>query len=345
MIIPWYVLLIAICVGIVQIAVGVAIGRLLPVTTSGKPGVGRMSRHEAKRELENVRGLTHKLYNMMSDMSNNVGQQRIRVEQLTKEFNAMADEQEGNSTFKNATRDVLSGLQTVTTTLAKRLADVETELRKRTSEVDQRLSEYDAEGLLGLPTRAFLEASVDERIEDYRRRHTRFSLGIIDLDKLGETNSHYGEAAGDRLLRATVDAIKQTVGRSTVIAKVGDDEIGVLFMNCSGEAAVDKLNEAQHLASESTIAVSNGILRPAFSFGVAEYAPKEKPGALFSRCDQALSAAKENGRDRGYRHDGEDCLPVDTSTEDTATSADSDGDLDSCFAEIRERLKEVTANE
>ena len=341
MMLPWYVLLIAIIVGIVQIAVGVAIGRLLPIGPPGKSGAGRMTRHEARQELETVGELTRKLYTMMSDMSNDVGRQRIRVEQLTKEFNAAAEERGGDEQFKSATRDVLSGLQGVTKKLAERLSQVETELRERSAEVDQRLGEYDGDPMLGLPSRLFLEASISERIEDYRRRHTPFCLGILDMDKLGETNEQYGNAAGDRLLRTAVDAVKQVAGRTAVVARMGDDEIGVLFTNRSLAIAENKLNEARHLAAASTVAVPDGTLRPTFSFGVAEYEPREQVASLMARCDEALVAAKDAGRDRGCRHDGDECVQI-AVPDSEADDSDATEDMDSCFAEIRERLKEVT---
>ena len=98
---------------------------------------------------------------------------------------------------------------------------------------------------------------------------------------------------------------------------------------------------ARSLAAASAVAVSNGTLKPSFSFGVAEFTKKEKVGALIARCDEALVSAKEEGRSRGCRHDGEICAPIDVSADESAES-DTDGDLDSCFAELRERLKEVT---
>lgn len=345
MVVPWYVLLIVVGVGIVQIAVGVAIGRLLPVIPSSKPLAGRMTRHEAKRELEGVSELTHKLYNMMADLSNDVGRQRIRVEQLTKEFNAVAEERTGDSKFKKATRSMLGELQSVIERMAQRISDVETELRDRASEVDQRLGEFDADPLLGLPSRAFLEASMAERIDDCRRRGTPFSLGSVDMDQLGETNARFGTAAGDRLLRTAVDAIKQAIGRTATIARMGDDEIGILFPNCDLHSAAEKLTAARLRASESTLGVPSGTLRPLFSFGVAQYAPREKASTLVARCDKALAAAKQAGRDRGYLHDGKECTPVVPPEDETTLEPTAAGDMDSCFAEIRARLKEVTASE
>jgi diguanylate cyclase (GGDEF)-like protein len=282
---------------------------------------------------------------MMSNLSNDVGRQRIRVEQITKEFNAIAEEHAGTAKFKKATGSVLAELHNLTVRLAERIADVETELRERASEVDQRLGEYEADPLLGLPTRAFFEASLAERIDDYRNRKTQFSMAILDMDLLGRANAQYGTAAGDRLLRAAVDAVKQTVGRNAVVARMGDDEIGVLFLNCDSHSAADKLDAARILAAQSTIAVPGGILRPEYSFGVAEYAGRRKAASLIARCDEALVAAKEAGRGQGYLHDGDACVPIRHPENDPSVSNESEGGLDSCFAEIRARLKEVTAGE
>ena len=111
-----------------------------------------MTRHEARQELETVgEPDAQALHDDVGHVERRRTQQRIRVEQLTKEFNAIAaEERGGDEQVQDVQRgDVLSGLQGVTKKLAEAAsAQVETELRANDrAEVDQRLGEYDGDPL------------------------------------------------------------------------------------------------------------------------------------------------------------------------------------------------------
>ena len=81
------------------------------------------------------------------------------------------------------------------------------------------------------------------------------------------------------------------------MARIGDDEFGVLLPNTQKDGALHAIAKAQSRAASTTIQF-NGQNIPLLSFSsvLTLYSQGEQPAILLKRADDALRHAKQRGR-------------------------------------------------
>jgi diguanylate cyclase (GGDEF)-like protein len=113
--------------------------------------------------------------------------------------------------------------------------------------------------LTQLPTFAFFQRRVEEAFVRARRMGKAFSVVLIDVNNLSAVNKEYGIRAGDEVLRHVARAVDGTRRYNDMVARLGDDEFGVVLLDCTEEgvkAFVDRLED--RLSRESAQADVNG---------------------------------------------------------------------------------------
>ena len=105
----------------------------------------------------------------------------------------------------------------------------------------------DHDALTGLPNRSLLLNRLQQAIARAQRRHERFALLFLDLDRFKEINDTMGHAAGDALLVEVAKRLTDTVREEDTIARMGGDEFVVLLEGPTQEhdvkAVADKLDQ------------------------------------------------------------------------------------------------------
>lgn len=157
------------------------------------------------------------------------------------------------------------------------------------------------DGLTGLFNwRAFYEHA-GQMLKTAHRRQESTTLLMLDLDHFKQINDRYGHPEGDRVLQAVASTLKATARENDIVARHGGEEFAIATLG---------LNEAEGLAAaerlRAAIASIENMKDPVtVSIGVATLAPrayKHDPTRvlteLLDKADQALYAAKHNGRNR-----------------------------------------------
>lgn len=174
----------------------------------------------------------------------------------------------------------------------------------------QRLASTD--GLTGLALRRpFLEQLAREVTRAGRGRD-EVSLLMLDVDHFKEYNDTYGHRAGDMVLRAIADVLRQVVPPDGLAARYGGEEFAILLPRAkrlqAGDVA-ERIRRAveQQLAVRGAAAPAqhrSGPQRPGrngravtVSIGVASFPHDAKAGLELVRvADQRLYQAKRDGR-------------------------------------------------
>jgi diguanylate cyclase (GGDEF)-like protein len=169
------------------------------------------------------------------------------------------------------------------------LTTVETRLER--SRLMRSLIETD--GLTGLLTHAAFERQLANAVLERRRGVDTFTLVTIDVDRFKSINDTHGHATGDRALAALGSLLRRSVRRTDAVGRCGGDELAILLRHAGTQ-------QAERLANDllaRCIAMSRKVPMT-FSSGVAELGPDESVGAWKQRADEAMYAAKHNGRAR-----------------------------------------------
>ena len=159
--------------------------------------------------------------------------------------------------------------------------------------------------LTDLPTLAHLHRRIEEAFTRGRRMGKPFSIVLVDVNNLTAVNKEYGVRAGDEVLRHVARAIDGTRRYNDIVARMGDDEFGVLLVDCAEDgvrAFIDRLED--RLSRESAQAEVKGrsiSLWAGICTGVATSTPAYTEAVhVLEEAIRALDAAKQD-RERRRR--------------------------------------------
>lgn len=192
-------------------------------------------------------------------------------------------------------RDQFRFAQTLGAQLALLLATAQANrARAQALEEAQRLAITDA--LTGLFNARYFKGRLDEEIARADRYAYELSLLIVDSDALKLVNDRLGHAAGNDLLVALANTVREHVRSTDLVARYGGDEFVVLMPQSELDAA---LATAERIRAAACDASGDAGVARSVSVGVATY-----PGLattadqLFQRADDALYEAKRAGKNR-----------------------------------------------
>jgi diguanylate cyclase (GGDEF)-like protein len=155
--------------------------------------------------------------------------------------------------------------------------------------------------LTGLANRVLLEARLEKAIEVARPMHADFVLLYMDANHFKDVNDLYGHAAGDALLVAIAQRIRNCVRRGDLAARVGGDEFAIVASPPAGQEDAETMIARLVRAMEAPIVLPGGQnVQSSLSIGIAMF-PRDgtEPEMLLKRADESMYAAKQNRRDAG----------------------------------------------
>ncbi|HEX6135311.1 MAG TPA: diguanylate cyclase [Longimicrobiales bacterium] len=182
----------------------------------------------------------------------------------------------------------------------KRLQD---ELEEKNRELE-RLSISD--GLTGLYNHRHIHGLLAEEFERVERTNDCMSVAMFDLDHFKAVNDTHGHQAGDRVLVALADILRETARDIDRLGRYGGEEfMALLPETCIEDAAVFVERVRRDVARRPFDIGRDEPLHMTISAGVATY-PHElihDVETLVRLADEALYAAKAAGRNRVVRFD------------------------------------------
>jgi len=136
-------------------------------------------------------------------------------------------------------------------------------------------------------------------------RHLRASsvaLIVLDIDHFKRVNDNFGHPVGDQAICGVVSVLQGAIGGTAEIGRVGGEEFTVLLPGCS-------FDEAHALAERMRQAIADHAFdlperHPVTaSFGVSWFIQGSSFHEAYCQADEALYAAKRDGRNRVRRAD------------------------------------------
>ena len=163
----------------------------------------------------------------------------------------------------------------------------------------RRLSRSD--WLTGLPNRTYLEERLAAEFARARRYEEPLALAILDVDHFKRFNDTWGHAAGDVVLRAVGQTLRESIRESDVAVRYGGEEFVVLLPGMDSTAALERAERLRRRMEETAIQIPRRAEpgRITISIGVSAYKiDGDSPEALLDAADTRLFKAKDAGRNR-----------------------------------------------
>ncbi|TWT40593.1 Cyclic di-GMP phosphodiesterase response regulator RpfG [Phycisphaerae bacterium RAS1] len=147
------------------------------------------------------------------------------------------------------------------------------------------------------------------RREALRRLHELWSTGdrhgqplacmMLDIDHFKRCNDMYGHDAGDAVLRATAHAVAKSARKGEVVFRLGGEEFLVTCPDATAEMAAAGAERIRAAVEANQVRHADHTLGVTISIGVAaRTVATPDVDALLKAADQALYAAKQNGRNQ-----------------------------------------------
>ena len=150
--------------------------------------------------------------------------------------------------------------------------------------------------LTGLPNRRHTLTFLEKALVGAREHGAPLAVAIFDIDHFKRINDGYGHAVGDDVIRRVARRAKASLRDEDMVGRFGGEEFVCVLQRSSAQAA-ELVAERLRKAIEAD--GSEGDLPPAtVSIGLAVYDGEPDAEELLHRADQALYAAKREGRNR-----------------------------------------------
>ncbi|WP_085316494.1 diguanylate cyclase domain-containing protein [Derxia lacustris] len=163
------------------------------------------------------------------------------------------------------------------------------------------LSESDA--LTGLRNRRAFDARLAEEIAAARRERSPITLMLCDVDCFKAYNDALGHPAGDRCLTAIAKLLAQAAQRPRdSVARYGGEEFALILPGTPRAGAASFACKLEQAMAQARLPHPRSVVGPrvTLSGGMVSCLPDDTltPARLVAAADEALYAAKAQGRDR-----------------------------------------------
>jgi diguanylate cyclase len=194
----------------------------------------------------------------------------------------------------------IAGLKQLTVSRRRAWEETANRLNQRIATLEHQLvatqSEASTDPLTEISNRRVFERTCEDWIETPR---ASFVLAMVDVDDLKRVNDTHGHGAGDKVLHFVAQMLARSVRAGDVVCRIGGDEFAVLAPNLSLTQAEQRLRSVLTAISTPEHAkVDRPSPMTGVSCGLAEFSAGDSFKTLVKRADDALYAAKRNGKNR-----------------------------------------------
>lgn len=162
------------------------------------------------------------------------------------------------------------------------------------------------DALTGVHNRRFFEHRCPIEVSQARRYRHPLACLFLDIDRFKGINDSHGHAAGDAVLTAVGGLIHGQLRTGDTAARYGGEEFVVLLPQASAQHAAEIAERIRAriaakplmLPSGEAIAVTASIGLAMLTDDTAAREPAELAAQMVAAADQAMYAAKQQGRNR-----------------------------------------------
>lgn len=151
------------------------------------------------------------------------------------------------------------------------------------------------------------------------RNKQTMSFATLDLDRFKDVNDQHGHGAGDEVLKAFADILRQSIRASDLAGRLGGEEFAIALPATSVQEALIVLERIRIKTEQTELPYLGKALRFTVSIGVSDAQGKqlEDIDYLIKSSDAQLYEAKRRGRNRIERDSPDDLFSGFDSTQES----------------------------
>ncbi|MFC3909047.1 diguanylate cyclase [Legionella dresdenensis] len=156
------------------------------------------------------------------------------------------------------------------------------------------------DALTGLYNRRYLGETLERELSRCARNSASLALLMIDIDHFKSFNDRFGHEAGDMVLQAFANTLKNFIRKADIACRYGGEEFIVILPEIELDAIERRTNELHKAVSEIHVRYGgNALPTITISIGVVIYPQHGKTiNELINGSDLALYEAKNTGRNK-----------------------------------------------
>ncbi|MEZ6952511.1 MULTISPECIES: diguanylate cyclase [unclassified Aeromonas] len=152
--------------------------------------------------------------------------------------------------------------------------------------------------------RAFMSEG-ERRLMISKSTNIPLAIGILDLDHFKSLNDKYGHDAGDYALKEVANVVKKNMRAEDIFARIGGEEFAMIITGHPPDNHADLFDNIRAVIEAQVIYYDGAPIKLTASIGFSSLLRQDTElSSILKRADDALYAAKRNGRNRVEFNDG-----------------------------------------
>jgi diguanylate cyclase (GGDEF)-like protein/putative nucleotidyltransferase with HDIG domain len=161
-------------------------------------------------------------------------------------------------------------------------------------------AEATTDALTGLPNHRAFRDRLTEEVARAQRHDRPLTVALLDVDGFRDLNDRAGLDVADEVLVEVGSLLRGAVREEDVLARLGADEYGVIFVESDRHQALMRADRARRVIAETAM---RHRLRTTVSIGLCDLEAASSADEALRRADSALYWAKQHGRDLCWLYD------------------------------------------
>lgn len=154
------------------------------------------------------------------------------------------------------------------------------------------------DSLTGLLQHKDIKSRIGLELARAQRSGQVASVVMIDIDHFKRVNDNYGHSAGDNVIRALANLLRQRLRKTDSLGRYGGEEFALVLADCPADKAKIILDELLKHFSALTFYADGQAFHVSFSAGIAASYADTNLSDMLEAADKAMYLAKQAGRNQ-----------------------------------------------
>lgn len=182
--------------------------------------------------------------------------------------------------------------------LGNKIKAMEEEAQKNHQVLEKHRHKALHDALTDLPNREYYNERAAHEFQRWHRYKHPLTVAVFDIDFFKRINDTYGHQAGDRVLKVIGKSIAKRLREVDFFCRFGGEEFVALLPDTELNDALQVLEKIRAAIANASFNYKDQPITITLSIGVTNLKEGDDLETAFARADEALYAAKQEGRNR-----------------------------------------------